>query len=288
MNNQKIIFVCDFFVEQYSGGAELSIEALLEKCKIPYEKILCHELTNQYILKNRKYFWIFGNTINLDFSLRLSIIKNLKYGVIEFDYKICKFRLPQMHEKGICNCLKNGDMDIIVLWYAKSTINFFMSKKQLEYYIEVFPSFLNFNNFILNSVFSDSDINLLEKIELKKKNDIWLIQDSNSWVKGTEKAKTFAKQENLSYKLFSDLKREQMLNLFAECKGFIFLPNGFDTCPRTTIEAKILGCILITNEYVQHEKEEWFETRTSILERIKNNKLEFWNKIDDIYINTSL
>ena len=43
-------------------------------------------------------------------------------------------------------------------------------------------------------------------------------------------------------------------------EGFVYLPEGGDTCPRMVIEAKLLGCELILNENVQHKDELWFNT----------------------------
>ena len=31
-------------------------------------------------------------------------------------------------------------------------------------------------------------------------------------------------------------------------KGLVFLPKGGDTCPRLVIEAKLLGCDIVTND----------------------------------------
>ena len=41
----KIVFVADVFVEQYSGGAELTTEALIEACPFEYIKINSKDVT---------------------------------------------------------------------------------------------------------------------------------------------------------------------------------------------------------------------------------------------------
>lgn len=74
-----------------------------------------------------------------------------------------------------------------------------------------------------------------------------------------------------------------MLAKFAAYKGFLFLPNSFDTCPRTVIEAKLLGCELILNEGVQHRDEEWFNQDFSqIIEYLSSRTKVFWNKIYEV------
>ena len=42
--DNEIIFVADLFVDQYSGGAELTTEALVKKCPVKYQKILSKDL----------------------------------------------------------------------------------------------------------------------------------------------------------------------------------------------------------------------------------------------------
>ena len=41
-------------------------------------------------------------------------------------------------------------------------------------------------------------------------------------------------------------------------KGLISLPIIEDTCPRVTIEAKLMGLEVITNENSQHTLENWW------------------------------
>ena len=36
----EVIFVSDMFIDQYVGGAELTTEALIEKCPVPFQKVL--------------------------------------------------------------------------------------------------------------------------------------------------------------------------------------------------------------------------------------------------------
>ena len=154
-----------------------------------------------------------------------------------------------------------------------------MSEQQKDYYLEKIPKLKDKNNVVINSAFCDEDMATIKGQKTDKKNNTWLIQKSNSWVKGTENSIKYAKEKNLNFQLFENLTREQMLSLFASSKGFIFLPNGFDTCPRTIIEAKLLGCEIICNDYVQHSQEKWFLNKASIWDKIQNNKIEFWNII---------
>jgi glycosyltransferase involved in cell wall biosynthesis len=59
------------------------------------------------------------------------------------------------------------------------------------------------------------------------------------------------------------------------------LPLGMDTCPRMVIEAKMLGCELHLNDYVQHKDEIWFDTEDSFDTEayLYAAREKFWNSI---------
>ena len=169
---------------------------------------------------------------------------------------------------------------MVSVFYAKAENLWFMSMDQMMFYYEKFPFLDKPSNHVLSSVFHDTTLNFIESLNCKDKNDIWLIQKSNSWVKGTEEAVKYAEENNLDYELFADLEYGDMLRKFSEYKGFIFLPRSFDTCPRTVIEAKLLGCELILNENVQHKDEEWFAgDKETTMKYLRGRTDLFWDEL---------
>ena len=62
----EIIFVADLFINQYLGGAELTTEALIEKCPVPSQKILSKDVSVQLLEQGHQKHWIFGNFASLD------------------------------------------------------------------------------------------------------------------------------------------------------------------------------------------------------------------------------
>ena len=88
----------------------------------------------------------------------------------------------------------------------------------------------------------------------------WIVLGSNSWIKGAEAAETWCKENNKDYEVVWGLPYQEVLDKLARAEGFVYLPEGGDTCPRMVIEAKLLGCKLQLNDNVQHSKEVWFDT----------------------------
>jgi len=278
-----IVFVADAFVETYGGGAELTTEALIESSFLPVYKMRSKALTIEQIEKfESDTFWIFANFTEVTEEVLMYAIKNLNYSVIEYDYKFCKYRLPEKHEKieDECDCStsKKGKLVSLFIHYAKNT--WWMSEKQKEFYQENFPFLNDKKHNVLSSVFSDYTLNLIQSLDTSEKEDKWIILNSKFWVKGAQDAINYANENNLKYELVWGLQYEDLLAKLAKSKGLIFLPHGRDTCPRLVIEAKLLDCELVLNDNVQHTNEGWFETKETVLEYMSTRANMFWKNIE--------
>ena len=287
-----IFFVADLFVEQYTGGAELTTEAILQGSYFPCNKVLSSNPNLLKLMKeNHSSFWIFGNFDNIPESCLLYAAKNLDYSVLEYDYKYCKYRSPGKHimSEGSCICTSERKGKVVSIFLNKAKTTWWMSKKQLEHYQSLFPFLKNDNNKVLSSVFSAEKINYILSLETNQKDDKYLILNSPSWIKGVEDAVEFAKQNNLEYELVWGLNHKDLLDKLARSKGIIFFPKAGDTCPRMTIEAKLLNCDLILNDNVQHKNEPWFENRETTLNYLRERTEVFWRQIEQVsYKNLSL
>ena len=277
------VFVSDLFVEDYVGGGELTTAAIMQNSKIPIKTIRSNNLTKPIIDKYKDHHWIFGNFSALSIELILYCCKNLTYSVIEYDYKYCSYRLPEKHIKaeGSCDCENSTLGKVVSIFFANAKDLWFMSAAQRDVYYNKFPFLREQQVYVLSSVFSKETLEYIASLDCENKNDTWLIQESSSWVKGTEDSVRYAQENGLKFELFSGVEYGEMLKKFAKYKGFIFLPRSFDTCPRTVIEAKLLGCELILNDGVQHKEEDWFTSdREETLQYLKSRASFFWSKVN--------
>lgn len=280
-----IIFVNDMFVEDYVGGGELTSEAIIQSSLIPVLKIRSQNVTVDIMKQCRDKFWIFGNFSAMPAKCLVYALKNLNYSILEYDYKYCSYRSPEKHQAalGDCDCDNSPQGKLIAVFYKKAKALWFMSEKQKSIYCEHFNFLDNPASRVLSSVFSDKTIETLRTMECSNKNDRWVVLNSPSWVKGRDAAVSLAEKRGLKYDLVWGLKYEDMLKKLASSKGLIYIPPGGDTCPRLTIEAKILGCELVLNENVQHKNEDWFATRESVLEHLESRTGVFWNTLEEVW-----
>ena len=68
-----------------------------------------------------------------------------------------------------------------------------------------------------------------------------------------------------------------MLHLLSGYKGLINKPIIDDTCPRVTIEAKLMGLEVIADEMSQHIAEKWWkQTPGKIVDYLSSRPKLFW------------
>ena len=254
------VFVSDLFKKDYSGGAELTFDVLMNAIDLPKIQINSVNVSTSFMESNRDKIWIFGNYAQLSDACIVYAIKNLNYYLVEFDYKYCVERLEALCElkSGFCNCPSTSYGKLRAAFTGRSKATFWMSQGQLDVWCERFPPLKNQNNIILSSAFSDDTLSKIQSLDTSGKDDKWIILGSQSWVKGKEESVEYAKKNNLNYDLVWGLPHDKLLEKLARSKGLIQLPNGHDTCPRMVIEAKLLDCELVINHNVQHKDDDWF------------------------------
>jgi glycosyltransferase involved in cell wall biosynthesis len=285
--DSKIVFVADLFASDYVGGAELTSEALIEKSPLKIQRIRSRELTLDLMENLHDRFWIFGNFSQMDLNLIPTIVANLNYSVLEYDYKYCKFRSPQKHELAEnkpCDCHEQMHGKLISAFYYGAKSLWWMSEKQMDHYHKLFPFLSERNNTVLSSVFDDRfflALKILKERYAGSERGKWIVLGSDSWVKGQSSAVEYCKSQSLDYETVWNLPYDKLLEKLAQSAGLVYLPSGWDTCPRLVIEAKLLGCKLVLNDNVQHRDEEWFSTDNTlhIEEYLYAARDLFWGRI---------
>ena len=128
--------------------------------------------------------------------------------------------------------------------------------------------FLSSSNPFFNNLFCFNDqffssLKILREEFKDLDREGWIVLGSASWIKGAEQAEKWCKDNDKKYEVLWGLPYTETLEKLAKAEGFVYLPQGMDTCPRMVIEAKLLGCKLHLNDYVQHKDEIWFNTEDS-------------------------
>ena len=283
---ENIYIVSDFFIDEYVGGAELSTSSLISYCDRECIEVKSRQVTLDMLSNNKESTWIFTNFSLLNPQLIGYIAEILvNYHIIEYDYKYCRYRLPQHPEHGgECDCESLPVGHLISKFYSSAKTLNWMSYDQMNHYHSKFPQLKNNNNFVLSSIFSQEDLETIKDLILEsqnvKKNSEILLLGSSSWVKGFDRAREYCEERNIETKVVWNIPYKDTLKLLSTHRGIVYLPNGYDTCPRWVIEAKLLGCKIIDNQYVQHRNEPWFKkSANKIIKYLSDQPYYFWNRI---------
>jgi glycosyltransferase involved in cell wall biosynthesis len=262
----EVVFVSDMFVEDYIGGAELTTQALVDASPFEVHKLHSRDVTLDTLEQGFQKHWVFGNFSGVDTELIPTIVGNMSYSVLEYDYKYCRHRSPEKHaviDRQVCDCHNDMHGKMISAFMCGAKSLWWMSEKQMQQYHEHFPFLAEKSNVVLSSVFDDKFFLMLKLFrEQYKEADRsgWIVLGSTSWIKGAQPAEQWCKNNGKEYEIVWNQPYELVLEKLAQAEGFVYLPPGGDTCPRMVIEAKLLGCELHINENVQHANEIWFDT----------------------------
>jgi len=291
-SSADIVFVADLFAEDYLGGAELTTKALIDSYPegINIYKVNSSKVTMKTLESGYNKYWVFGNFSAIDLNLIPSIVRNIKYSILEYDYKLCKYRSFEKHTNitgTTCNCHEEDHGKLISAFFHGAIRNIYMSTGQMERYHSIYPFLKDEGGSaqtVLNSVFSSEffiNIRALRKEHENTERTGWLVLKSKSWIKGTDEAIKWCEDNNLNYTLIENMQHKEVLELMAKSKGFVYLPKGGDTCPRMVLEAQLLGCELHLNKHVQHHDE--FPFTGGSIEDIEiylhGRRDAFWNQL---------
>jgi len=281
----EYIYVSDMFASQYAGGAEMSLQTIIESA--PSDKlgaVNSQMLTEELLTDHKDAKWVFGNIANMKPEAFEAIKKlNIEYSFIEFDYKFCKHRNPTLYEmvegeKCEYSSTEQGKRLKDFAENAKSV--FFMSENQKKIHIESLDLSNTENLHVLSSLFSENFFELIDNLReesKKKRSSKWVVLGSDSWVKGAQESEDWCKEKSYEYEVLWGVEPMEFLKKLSLSRGLCFKPGGLDTCPRLVIEAKLLGCQLEINDNVQHRDEEWFnKDYKEVVEYLKSRPSYFW------------
>ena len=267
-NKTEVIFVQDFFATEIVGGAELTSDAIIKACTKPLFQMHSHSVTETMIKKHHDKIWVIGNQTMIPAHILQAFIDNkVRYYFFEYDFKPCVLRSTKKHElqAGSCGCEKTQHGKYMAYWMTHAKVLFWCSDGQRDKFYRLYPELKGATkDFTQSSTFYPETILNIRKVRERKEagelvpEDRWAILDSDSWIKGTEDAVKYCKENNMPYVLLKGLTNERFLEELAKSKGLVFFPRDMDVGSRITVEAKLLGGETILNDNVLPKFEPWF------------------------------
>jgi|3_EtaG_2_1085321.scaffolds.fasta_scaffold00917_14 glycosyltransferase involved in cell wall biosynthesis len=264
----KIVFVSDFFVDEVRGGAELCNEALIGLLSERYsvEKIKSAHITPQFILSNQGAFFIVANFFMLAEGFKRLLKDRIKYVILEHDHKYVRSNNPSLYKDFLA-----PETQLINKTFYKSAIAVMCQSKK---HASVVQKNLLLNNIVSLSgnIWTEEQLQVLEKNLDTPKTIKHALLDSNNKNKGMPAAIDFCNSRNINYELLHAQPFESFITNLAQVENLVFFPQWLETYSRLAIEARILGCKLITNNLIGAASEEYFQLKgRELLEYIAAN-----------------
>lgn len=253
---KKIVFLCDFFVEDILGGGEICNESLINYFKDDNYDVLKLKTSNvslEKIMTLKDSFFIVGNFVNLQQSIIDYISENIRYIIYEHDYKFVKNRNPAKYLNFLVD-----KQDLI-------NLNFYKNAKQIicqsKFQKDIFEKNLSLDNIFSsgNNFWFKEHYDLMEEKSKHIKKNKAAIIDYQIQHKNTLGAIEYCKKNNINYDLIKSNDYIKFLEMFGNYNSFVFLPQTPETFSRTCIEARMMNVSLHINGLIGCAKEDWFK-----------------------------
>tara|TARA_R110000824_G_scaffold377209_1_gene568425 strand:- start:207 stop:1826 length:1620 start_codon:yes stop_codon:yes gene_type:complete len=257
----KVVFISDFFLEHCIGGGELNDDELINiftSRNYDVEKVQSHVVTKGYLERNKDSFFVVGNFVNLSVGCK-ELLKDCRYVIYEHDHKYLRTRNPAKYRNFIA-----PQRDILNFYFYKNARAVLCQSK---FHKKIIESNLDIDNVVSlgGNIWSLDALEYMRSISRKEKSDICSIMNSDIPHKNTLGALKYAEKLNIEHELISDPDYRSFLSKLGQNKKLLFLPRTPETLSRIVVEARMMGCSVITNELVGATSEDWFKLKGEAL-----------------------
>ncbi len=264
----KIIFVADAFLDNgVYGGGELNNNELMNILNDSGHEVLkinSHILGPEDIKANKDCAWVVSNFINLSSDTINTFIDCAKYTIYEHDHKYIKTRNPSVYEN-----YQAPQEDIINKDFYENALAVFCQSTK---HADVAKKNLNISNIesVSGNLWSDKIIDLISDLSKIDKKDRYSVMSSPIVHKNTKAAILYCKTKGLDYTVINPCKYDEFLKQLSANKNFVFFPQTLETLCRVVVEARMLGCKVVTNSNVSAIEEDWFSLKgQELIDRVR-------------------
>jgi len=286
----KIVFISDFFANEIQGGAELCNDALIGLLRKRYtvNTVKSIEVNPELLEKNTNSFFIIANFFMLPEAFKHAFANNFRYAILEHDHKYVASNNPSLYK----DFLAPEQQLINKFFYKGAQAVMCQSKKHAS----VVQKNLLLDNIVSLSgnIWTEEQLSVLEKNLNTPKDIKFALLRSNNKNKGMPAAIGFCQKNQLPFEYLEPQPFESFVANLARVENLVFFPQWLETYNRLSIEARILGCKLITNNLIGAASESYFklkgkelldfirENNNTLMKKwfglIDNNTVEFYGK----------
>jgi len=267
--SKSITFIADFFLDEIFGGAELVNEEIikeLENLGYQVNRVKCSTVTNEHLTEN-----IFiSNFVQLSENIKLKL-QECNYCIIEHDHKY----IPQRDASKYKDYMVPPNQIINRKFYTNAKYVYCQSRLHSD----VVSKNVGLNNVVnlSTSIWSDEHLDIIKKSICEKTISKTMILNSPNPIKNTNVCIQYCETNNIEYDLVGPLPYKDLMETMAKYETVLFLPGVLETYNKFIVEARMLGCKVITDDKNGCTSEPWFPKLKGIelLDFIRASKQSF-------------
>ena len=279
----NIIYISDFFVDQIAGGGELVDDCLMKHLTsrgFSVSRVNSDKADPVFLQKNKDNFFIVSNFVRLEEQSK-RILESARYMIYEHDHKYILERDPSPYK------------DFIVPQDRLCNLSFYRNAQavvcQSKLHAEVARKNIKSSNIVSAgcTLWSQKHLDILRKHLGAEKTDKAAVLDSDNRVKGKFPAIDLCTRKNIDYELIKSPDYDNFIQQLSTKKSLVFFSQVLESFCRLVVEARILGCKLITNKMNGCTSEKWFGAfkGAKLLEHVESKQVEVVDKVVSIIEN---
>ena len=279
----KIVFIADFFAKEIKGGAEIYDDILISLLREDSVKVITFKssaITPKHINLYYKcgFHFIISNFVALPEPVKHLLTRYPNsYSLLEHDHKYIIERDPSAYK----DFMVPSNRIINRVLYANAKNIFAQSK----IHAEVISKNLQIHNVVSlgMSLWSKEQIALIRSASDRNKNVTAVIVQSENPIKNTDGAMKYCSEKEISYSLIGSVHYDEFLDQLARGYQFVFFPRVLESFNRVLLEARMLGCKIVTNNLNGCTSEEWFKEYKGqeLIDFVDAQREVVYNKIKD-------
>lgn len=246
-----LIYLADFTINDYYGGAEMVDKNICDRLGITVTK------TNSISKIESNTHYILSNCPGLNKDLKIELIAKKNYSIFEHDYKIHPSRQPNRYPSNIFPENELLPIEVLLLKNAKNV--FVQSQDHMDCYLNnrIPANYFNMSS----SIWSEEELQKLDDIGrlTPYKDHRFAILNSPIPEKGTKIAVDWCNQNTIDYTLINRSTQFKFYQDLAGQPALVYLPFVKESFCRVVVEARAMHMNVITTKTYGAVKEPWYK-----------------------------
>jgi hypothetical protein len=284
----RVLFGADYFSDsppypehRFVGGAEQTDAAVIAACPWPIERVPTRELVKRRL--EAFDILVLGNLQHIAPAEVDALARLGRHVLFEHDYRMCRYRghdarglLHRVTRRCVCGQARFGAL------FRSALGAIFLTRRQLARYrqnpfVQLPPSEV-LGCSVMGPEFFEA-VRAFQANPPRKSGTV--VVHSGSSLKGFPAALAYCKKLGIEPTVLKNASHPELLAALARAERLVFLPSWYEPASRLAVEARFLGCEVVSNERLGVGGEPWWTEPDHVgLEVLRTAAERFWATVE--------